>query len=79
MRLAVAALFVAMALCGCSRTKLTDWDKPGLSLAEFNTDTTECQREVNQNGSSALERTVITWWNEPYNRCMEARGYRRLF
>jgi hypothetical protein len=70
MRIAILALMMLFSLSACVRNKLTDWDKPGLTMAEFYADSTACQRET----SGALLLGGPT-----YNRCMEARGYMRLF
>jgi hypothetical protein len=73
MRIVVLTAFMVVALCACVRTKLTDWDKPGASMAEFYTDSGDCQRQANNSGATVLGVAGI------YNMCMEARGYRRLF
>jgi hypothetical protein len=69
----VLIVCVLVALCGCAHTKLTDWDKPGVSMAEFYTDSNDCQRQANDSGATFLGVAGV------YNMCMEARGYRRLF
>jgi hypothetical protein len=73
MRIVVLTSFMVVALCPCVHTKLTDWDKPGASMAEFYADSGDYQREANNSGATVLGLAGI------YNRCMEARGYRRLF
>jgi hypothetical protein len=71
MRFAVLAVLL-VTLSACSHTKLTDWSKPGVSVADFNADSKDCQREVNNGGANVLGFAA-------YNNCMEARGYTRLF
>jgi len=70
---AVLTALLLIALCGCNHTKLTDWDKPSVSMMEFYTDSNACQREANDSGATVLGRAGV------YNMCMEAHGYRRLF
>jgi hypothetical protein len=53
-----------MTLCACAHTKLTDWDKSGEMLADFNADSKACQMSAYGYG---------------YNTCTEARGYTLLW
>ena len=76
MRVIVPAALMALVLGACSHTKLTDWDKPGVALNEFNADTASCQREAEERAPGTLEAFT---WRGVYNMCMEARGYSRLF
>lgn len=73
MRMLFLAAFLLVVLSACMHAKLTDWDKPGASLAGFNADSEDCQRAARNSGAVALARPAA------YNRCMEARGYTRLF
>ena len=75
MRFAVLAVFILVALSACSHTKLTDWDKPGLNMADFYADSKDCQREATNSGVNVLGFSL----SNVYNECMEARGYTELF
>jgi len=66
-------ILMLVALGGCAHTRLTDWDKPGISMAEFYSDSNDCQRQANDSGATVLGVAGV------YNMCMEDRGYRRLF
>jgi hypothetical protein len=69
MRITLLAVTLLIALSACARTKLTDWDKPGLTMVEFYADSNACRREAT---SGIILLSFV------YNECMEARGYMKL-
>jgi len=66
-------ILLLVSLSACVHTKLTDWDKPGVSMMDFYADSNDCQREAKASG------TTILGMSRGYNMCMEGRGYTRLF
>ncbi len=68
-------LVLALLLLGLSGCAPTIWDKPGVTQAEFNTDTYECEKDARQSGYFGGGLAGALRMKKFYGKCMVARGY----